>query len=213
MDAPHPPSTIPPPPVEPANPRDQIRPREIVYEFKIQDAGEKQAAERFLEVATQSAPTTIRFWLDRSDDESGVSGTGRVAEGIRFSNGRVALSWLTKHSSVAIYDSMAEVVCIHGHGGKTKVTWQDPPPEPYNWGATNCALDACEHNPFGSAGGLAARATALVAPEYVPEDQRRDYLDGYAMAAAEAYGPDWRTCHFGWAPAIVIEAPKAEEAT
>ena len=40
------------------------------------------------------SPTRI-FHLLRLADESGVSGTGRVAEGVIFSNGWVALVWLT----------------------------------------------------------------------------------------------------------------------
>ena len=155
------------------------------------------------------ASTMTRFWLDRKTDETGVSGTGRVAEGVRFANGKVALSWLTVHTSTVIYDAMVDVVAIHGHGGKTSVTWQDEQPSAFKWGVTNCQLNICENSPFGSAGGLDARPD-LQAPAYVPEGERAVYLDGYRYAAAEAYGADWRTCSFGWAPALVIPAPGLE---
>lgn len=63
------------------------------------------------------------FFLKRIKDESGVSGVGFVAEGVQFSNGKCALSWRTKQSSIAIYDSIEVLEAIHGHNGKTKVVW------------------------------------------------------------------------------------------
>ncbi len=61
------------------------------------------------------------FELRRTEDESGISGTGTVAQGVIFDNGWCALTWLTPHTSVVFYTSISEVVAIHGHGGKTKV--------------------------------------------------------------------------------------------
>lgn len=61
------------------------------------------------------------FYLKRTEDESGVSGTGRIAQGFIFDNGKVALTWLSEHPSVTVYDSIGEVHAIHGHGGKTEV--------------------------------------------------------------------------------------------
>jgi len=61
------------------------------------------------------------FVLNRAIDESGVSGTGIVAEGVIFSDGQVALKWLTHINSLAIYPDLASVEAIHGHGGKTRV--------------------------------------------------------------------------------------------
>ena len=57
------------------------------------------------------------FYLKR-EDESGISGTERVAQTV-FDNGKVAVSWLSEHPSVTIYDSIGGVHAIHGHGGKT----------------------------------------------------------------------------------------------
>jgi hypothetical protein len=65
------------------------------------------------------------FELHRDEDETGVSGVGIVAEGAQFGNGRVALCWLTEHTSVGVYDTMADLEVIHGHGGKTRVVWLD----------------------------------------------------------------------------------------
>ena len=64
------------------------------------------------------------FYLQRKEDESGVSGTGRIAQGIVFDNGRVALTWLSDHPSVTVYDNIGEVRAIHGHEGKTEVVME-----------------------------------------------------------------------------------------
>jgi hypothetical protein len=63
------------------------------------------------------------FELHRVEDESGVSGTGRVAQGCQFDDGVCVLRWLTAFRSTAIYSSIAELDAIHGHAGKTKVVW------------------------------------------------------------------------------------------
>lgn len=60
------------------------------------------------------------FELRRTEDESGISGTGAVAQGVIFDNGTCVLTWLTEHTSVAVYASIDKVVKIHGHQGKTK---------------------------------------------------------------------------------------------
>ena len=66
-----------------------------------------------------------RFELHRDTDETGVSGTGVVAEGVEFGDGRAALRWRSEHRSTAVYDSMADVDAIHGHGGRTRIVYLD----------------------------------------------------------------------------------------
>ena len=66
-----------------------------------------------------------RFNLVRDEDESGVSGTGIVAQGVEFDSGRCALTWLTHLTSVAVYDNISTVEKVHGHGGKTRVEFLD----------------------------------------------------------------------------------------
>lgn len=61
------------------------------------------------------------FYLNRTEDESGISGTGRVAQGFIFDNGKVCVTWLSEHPSVTVYDSIGEVRAIHGHQGKTEI--------------------------------------------------------------------------------------------
>lgn len=73
-------------------------------------------------------PSPRRFHLARHEDETGTSGTGVVVEGIEFSDGTIALRWLTDTTSTAVYASIDDVVTIHGHGGKTTVTWLDATP-------------------------------------------------------------------------------------
>jgi|TARA_R100001443_G_scaffold61237_1_gene71417 hypothetical protein len=64
------------------------------------------------------------FYLNRTEDESGVSGTGRIAQGFIFDNGKVCLTWLSEHPSVTIYDNIGEVRAIHGHQGKTELVME-----------------------------------------------------------------------------------------
>lgn len=64
------------------------------------------------------------FYLQRIEDESGISGTGRIAQGVIFDNGKVALTWLSEHPSVAMYDNIGDVRTIHGHEGKTEVVME-----------------------------------------------------------------------------------------
>jgi len=66
-----------------------------------------------------------RFVLDRTEDPSGVSGTGMVAEGVQFTDGGVAMRWGTEYCSIGIYASIGDVEAIHGHGGSTQIRWLD----------------------------------------------------------------------------------------
>lgn len=66
-----------------------------------------------------------RFVLDRAVDVSGTSGTGLVAEGIVFSDGTTVLRWTVALTSTAIYDSIEDLIEIHGHNGSTVLRWVD----------------------------------------------------------------------------------------
>ena len=62
--------------------------------------------------------------LERVVDVTGVSGVGTVAEGVQFSDGRVALRWIVgEHRSTVTWDSIESVQAVHGHGGATTVRW------------------------------------------------------------------------------------------
>lgn len=67
------------------------------------------------------------FHLDRKVDMSMVSGTGRVAEGVEFSDGQCIIHWLTKMHSIGIYENVQTLIDVHGHEGQTVVTWDRKP--------------------------------------------------------------------------------------
>ena len=69
-----------------------------------------------------------RFKVKRDEDESGVSGTGEVAEGVEFENGKVVIQWLSHKPSVTVFDNIKHIKDLHGHSGKTKIKWLDPDP-------------------------------------------------------------------------------------
>ena len=66
-----------------------------------------------------------RFVMNRTKDETGVSGTGIVAEGLQFSSKKCVISWLSDTPSIEVYDSIDEVKRIHGHQGETQIKWID----------------------------------------------------------------------------------------
>lgn len=66
-----------------------------------------------------------RFELHREEDESGVSGTGLVAQAVEFDCGKVALTWISNFGTVAVYDNLLVVKKLHGHEGKTRVVFLD----------------------------------------------------------------------------------------
>ena len=65
------------------------------------------------------------FFLYRTEDETGISGNGIVAEGVEFLNKKCVLCWSNRLGSIGIYDNIGEVIAIHGHAGKTKIIWRD----------------------------------------------------------------------------------------
>lgn len=68
---------------------------------------------------------TRTFTVYRKEDETGISGTGEVAEGIEFSDGTVAVHWLSHTASTGIYGNMKQFNTLHGHDGKTHIAWDD----------------------------------------------------------------------------------------
>lgn len=127
-----------------------------------------------------------RFRLDRREDVTGVSGTGCVAQGVVFSDGTVAMRWMTEHKSTCLYSGISEVEAIHLHHGATVIRWEDP------------ICSACG-----------------AAQEYHEIAARHCYACG-AGQAAEPFMETRPDPSLGtWAPALVIGAPPApsEETT
>lgn len=69
-----------------------------------------------------------RFHLNRLVDETGMSGLGRVTDGIQLPNGVVVMWWLVPPYSVQIYRTVDEMHFIHKHGGRntTELVWDEP---------------------------------------------------------------------------------------
>lgn len=66
----------------------------------------------------ESANGFKKFFLNRISDESGMSGVGRVAEGVILPNGTAVLWWLLPPFNVGIYHSVNDLQHTHGHGEK-----------------------------------------------------------------------------------------------
>jgi len=69
----------------------------------------------------------ILFHLQRHADISGVSGTGRVADGVIWSDGTVAIRWLGDRPSTVVWDHIGHAKAVHGHGGSTEIVLADDP--------------------------------------------------------------------------------------
>lgn len=66
-----------------------------------------------------------RFELHRDQDVSGVSGTGVVAEGVRFTDGTTAVRWHGERPSTVVWECIEDAEAIHGHSGATRFVWLD----------------------------------------------------------------------------------------
>ena len=77
-----------------------------------------------------------RFELVRTEDASGVSGTGVVAVGVEYPDGAVHMQWrnrknedLDTNSNGCAFkpasDGVEATVEIHGHEGRTELRWID----------------------------------------------------------------------------------------
>ena len=71
--------------------------------------------------------TMRRFNLMRFEDVHNKSGTGHVAEGVEFEDGSVSIKWCSQYWSGTWFRSIRELKHLHGHEGRTKVSWIDPP--------------------------------------------------------------------------------------
>lgn len=72
---------------------------------------------------TPARPRT--FGLIRQHDVTGVSGTGRVADGTLWPDGTVSIRWRGDRPSIVHWAELADVEHVHGHGGHTRIAWDD----------------------------------------------------------------------------------------
>lgn len=67
-----------------------------------------------------------RFYLRRHQDVSGISGEGRIVDGVRWPDGTVSLRWRGEHPKIDFCDRGVDTVeFVHGHGGATEIVWLD----------------------------------------------------------------------------------------
>jgi len=77
------------------------------------------------------APRGIEtFTICRQSDETGISGTGVVVEGVEYATGQVVLHWLTPFpkGSIAIFENIEDFKRVHVNphpSNKTLITWSD----------------------------------------------------------------------------------------
>lgn len=69
-----------------------------------------------------------RFYMERIKDETGVSRTGRVLEGVLWQNGEVTVQWRPPLSTFGFYHSLNEFETIHVdcHPSCNVIRWLEP---------------------------------------------------------------------------------------
>jgi hypothetical protein len=70
------------------------------------------------------------FILLRDIDTTGISGTGKIAEGCVMTSGRCIIAWMTGAASASIHGSLEDAQAIHGHGGNTRFVFDHDEPLP-----------------------------------------------------------------------------------
>lgn len=73
-------------------------------------------------------PPPKTFRLVRTQDISGVSGVGIVAQGVEWYNGRVTIAWLGSFPTIEHADNLHQIEELHGHDGSTKIEWDQSHP-------------------------------------------------------------------------------------
>jgi hypothetical protein len=66
------------------------------------------------------------YHLCRKEDVSGTSGAGHVADVAEFDDGTVVVHWMPDRNaagvaSTTVFDSLADLLKVHGHEGRTDV--------------------------------------------------------------------------------------------
>lgn len=65
-------------------------------------------------------------FLARAEDVTGLSGTGRVAWIVEFPDGKAVVRWcVSSVRQTAVFDSIEDVMAVHGHDGRTVFEWYD----------------------------------------------------------------------------------------
>jgi hypothetical protein len=61
------------------------------------------------------------YWWVRDTDETGMSGSGKVAQVAVFEDGSAVLRWIKARNTAGVgstvfYDTVADLIHVHGHG-------------------------------------------------------------------------------------------------
>lgn len=67
------------------------------------------------------------FYLERTEDVTGFSGTGRVAWGVEWPDGHATIRWCVPDLPVTetTAEATEHIAQIHGHDGRTRLEWLD----------------------------------------------------------------------------------------
>lgn len=145
-----------------------------------------------------------RFYLQRTEDVSGVSGTGRICDGVQFPDGHVAIHWTgSTWPTTTAHTCMQSVIDTHGHNGATRVVWVEDPL------AARLARIAQAHTQHvDQHGGTTGDCTECGEPSPCPTSvwatTDRDPLAAWDPADDEPETPDRETVP---CPAAVLKRP------
>ena len=74
----------------------------------------------FVNVSSERGHAMLRAgYVEREEDASGVSGVGRVAEWVEYTDGVVVVRWISNLASTNVHPNMKAAEMVHGHQGKT----------------------------------------------------------------------------------------------
>lgn len=92
-----------------------------------------------------------RFYMERIKDETGVSRTGRVLEGVLWQNGEVTVQWRPPLSTFGFYHSLKEFETIHVdcHPSCNVIRWLD---HSEGWHCFDCGAHGWMQNFCGVCG-------------------------------------------------------------
>jgi hypothetical protein len=124
------------------------------------------------------------FHLQRDVDISGVSGTGRVANGVLWPDGSVSLRWVGERPSTVHWERLEDAEAVHGHGGATRIVWAEDRPRVDDPAST---LDDTERQFLTFALELAADQMTLRSDEF--DDGDAAALEKLRCIATEAQQP------------------------
>lgn len=112
------------------------------------------------------------FHLQRSVDVTGLSGTGRVAEGCVWPDGSASVWWHGEAKSVVYWPRITHAKRVHGHGGATQFVWHHDPHDRLQRIASAHAKNVLDN---GLTDGCCTECGALwPCPTYVWATEERD---------------------------------------